>query len=61
MRTTQQHRVARMSTGAAIAVGVVIGSALGVIVSVTTDFPLAPELGLVLGALAGWLLGRDRG
>jgi hypothetical protein len=29
--------------------------ALGIIVSVTTDVPLAPETGLLLGALVGWL------
>jgi hypothetical protein len=32
--------------------------ALGIIVSVTTEIPLAPEAGLVLGALAGWLSRR---
>ena len=49
-----------MSTGAAIGVGAVIGLALGILVSVTTDVPLAPEAGLVLGALAGWLAQRGR-
>ena len=49
-----------MSTGAAIAVGAVTGLALGIIVSLATDIPLAPELGLVLGGLAGWLARRDR-
>jgi hypothetical protein len=44
-----------MSKGAAIAVGAVTGLALGIVVSLTTDLPLAPEVGLVLGALAGWL------
>jgi hypothetical protein len=39
-------------------VGAVIGVALGVPVSMTTDVPLAIEGGLVLGALAGWLLHR---
>ena len=34
--------------------GAVVGAALGVLVSVTTDVPLAPEAGLVLGALVGW-------
>jgi hypothetical protein len=47
-----------MSVGAAIALGAVIGLALGIVVSVTTDIPLAPEAGLVLGALAGWLSRR---
>jgi hypothetical protein len=39
-------------------VGGVIGLALGVLVSVTTDVPFAPEVGLVLGALIGWLSRR---
>jgi len=38
----------------------VIGLALGIVVSVTTDVPLAPEAGLILGALLGWLSRRDR-
>jgi hypothetical protein len=41
-----------------LVVGAVIGLALGILVSVTTDFPLAPEAGLILGALVGWLLRR---
>ena len=49
-----------MSTGAAIGVGAVIGLALGIVLSVTTDIPLAPEVGLVLGALVGWLSRRGR-
>ena len=49
-----------MSIGAAIAIGAVTGLALGIIVSLATDVPLAPELGLLLGALAAWLLRRDR-
>jgi hypothetical protein len=47
-----------MSVGAAIALGAVLGLALGIIVSATTDVPLAPEAGLVLGALLGWLSRR---
>ena len=47
-----------MSMGAAIAVGAVIGLALGIVVIVATDLPLAPEVGLLLGALAGWLARR---
>jgi hypothetical protein len=47
-----------MSTGAATAVGAVIGLAVGILLSVTTDIPLAPEAGLVLGALVGWLSRR---
>ena len=48
-----------MSLGVAIAVGAVAGLALGIVISVTTDLPLAPEVGLVLGALGGWLFRRD--
>jgi hypothetical protein len=48
-----------MTLGAAIALGAVIGLALGILVSVITDVPLAPEVGLVLGALVGWLSRRD--
>jgi hypothetical protein len=48
-----------MSLGATIVVGAVIGLALGIVVSVTTDVPLAPEAGLLLGALVGWLARRN--
>jgi len=41
-----------------LVVGAVIGLVLGLFVSVTTDVPFAPEAGLVLGALVGWLLRR---
>jgi len=44
------------SSGAAGAV--LVGLALGIIVSVTTDVPLAPETGLLLGGLVGWLSRR---
>ena len=47
-----------MSIGAAIAVGALTGLALGIVISSTTDIPLAPEAGLVLGVLGGWLLPR---
>jgi hypothetical protein len=47
-----------MSLGVAVTVGAVTGLALGIIVSVATDIPLAPEVGLVLGALVGWLSRR---
>jgi hypothetical protein len=62
------HRAARlltmasytraMSTGVAIAIGAVVGLVLGIVVSVATDVPLAPEIGLALGALVGWLSRR---
>jgi hypothetical protein len=51
-------RVARVSVGAAVAVGAVLGLVLGIVVSVASDLPLAPEGGLVLGALLGWLWSR---
>ena len=53
------HRLAHVSVAAAIAVGAVLGLALGIVVSVATDLPFAPEGGLVLGALAGWLSRRS--
>jgi hypothetical protein len=49
-----------VSVGAAIGLGALLGLAVGIVVSVATDVPLAPEAGLVLGALVGWLLRRDR-
>lgn len=48
-----------MGTAAAIVVGAVMGFALGILVSVTTDIPLAPEAGLLLGVLVGWLSHRE--
>jgi hypothetical protein len=48
-----------MSTGAAIVIGAVFGLALGILVSVTTSVPLAPEAGLLLGVLGGWLWHRE--
>ncbi len=49
-----------MSIGPAIAVGAVTGLALGIVIGFITDLPLAPEVGLALGALGGWLSRRDR-
>jgi hypothetical protein len=49
-----------MSVGPAIAVGPVTGLALGIVVGLITELPLAPEVGLVLGAPGGWLSRRDR-
>ena len=49
-----------MSVGVAIALGAVTGLALGILVSVTTEIPVAPEAGLVLGGLIGWLSRRKR-
>jgi uncharacterized protein YqgC (DUF456 family) len=45
-------------TGFFVGVGALIGVVLGILVSVTTDVPLAPEAGLILGALVGWLFRR---
>ena len=47
-----------MSVGAAIALGAVLGLVLGIVVSMATDLPLAPEGGLLLGGLVGWLSRR---
>jgi hypothetical protein len=46
---------AGVSVGAAIAIGAVAGLALGILVSVITEVPLAPEIGVAFGALLGWL------
>jgi len=45
-----------VSTGAAIAIGGGVGLVVGILVSLVSDIPLAPEGGLLIGALAGWLL-----
>jgi len=55
-----EARVKGMSVGAAVALGALIGLALGILISVTTTVPLAPEVGLALGALAAWLWHRSR-
>ncbi|HEY1238063.1 MAG TPA: hypothetical protein VH329_04515 [Solirubrobacterales bacterium] len=47
-----------MSTGAAIAVGGGVGLVIGILIAVATDLPLAPEGGLIVGLLAGWLVRR---
>jgi hypothetical protein len=47
-----------MSIGAAIAFGALVGLAIGIVVGVSTDVPLAPEAGLLLGALVGWFSRR---
>jgi F0F1-type ATP synthase assembly protein I len=38
--------------------GAATGVAVGILVSVATDLPLAPEVGLLLGLGAGWLVRR---
>jgi uncharacterized protein YqgC (DUF456 family) len=37
-----------------VLMGAAIGLLLGILVSVTTDVPFAPEIGLLLGGLIGW-------
>jgi hypothetical protein len=49
-----------MSVAVATGVGAVLGLAIGIAVSVATDIAFAPEAGLVLGALIGWLARRER-
>jgi len=57
-----QTRMAGMATDGRtwpfVVAGAGIGLALGILLSIATDVPLAPEAGLVLGALAGWLTRR---
>jgi hypothetical protein len=48
-----------VSAGATAVVGGAVGLVIGTIVAVTTDLPLAPEVGVALGALAGWFTRRD--
>ena len=48
-----------MSNGAFIAVGAAVGLIFGILVSVTTDVPLAPEGGLLVGALIAWGIRRE--
>jgi hypothetical protein len=54
------HRLAYMSVAAAIGLGAAVGLALGIVVAATTPVPLAPEAGLAIGALLGWLARRQR-
>jgi branched-subunit amino acid ABC-type transport system permease component len=49
-----------MSVGAATAIGAVVGLALGILVSVSSDIPIAPEIELVMGAVVGSLSRRRR-
>ena len=58
MRAEETSTAAR--TWPLLLVGAGIGLALGILVSIATDVPLAPEAGLALGALAGWLVHRTR-
>jgi hypothetical protein len=40
-------------------VGGVVGLGLGIVVSVTTDVPFGPEIGLVVGLAVGWIARRS--
>src|ERR1043165_3239811 len=55
----ETRAVSARGTWLFLMVGAVIGLAVGILVSVTTDVPFAPEVGLVLGALLGWLSRRS--
>jgi hypothetical protein len=43
-----------MSMGAAVGAGSVLGLGLGIVISLSTELPFAPEVGLALGALVAW-------
>jgi len=47
------------TTWLVLAAGAVTGLALGIVVSVTTDIPFAPEIGLVVGAAVAWTIRRS--
>jgi len=47
-------RLMLASMARALAIGGVAGLAVGIVVSVLTDVPFAPEIGLLLGLLIGW-------
>jgi hypothetical protein len=49
-----------MSDGALLALGAIVGLTLGIVLSVTTHVPFAPEIGLALGVLSAWLSRRGR-
>jgi hypothetical protein len=42
-----------------LVVGAAIGLALGILISVETDLPFAPETGLLIGLFVGWLSTRS--
>ena len=49
MADAPDHRRTRL-----VLIGAAIGVAIGILASITTSVPFAPEVGLLLGALAGW-------
>jgi hypothetical protein len=60
VRRGRDRTLAHVKTGTTIALGALLGLALGIVVSVISDVPLAPEAGLVLGALLGWFARREQ-
>jgi hypothetical protein len=42
-----------------LVIGGVIGLGLGIVVSVTTDVPFAPEIGLIVGVAVSWIARRS--
>jgi hypothetical protein len=52
--------VVALNSWLVVALGAVIGLALGIAVSLTTDVPLAPEIGALAGGLFGYILVRIR-
>jgi hypothetical protein len=49
------RRCAECRTSESRSIWAVLGLALGIVVSVTTEVPFAPAAGLALGGLVGWL------
>jgi hypothetical protein len=45
----------RHRAGTFVVTGAAVGLAFGILLSVATDVPFAPEVGLLLGGLGGWL------
>ncbi|HSD79252.1 MAG TPA: hypothetical protein VLB47_01275 [Solirubrobacteraceae bacterium] len=56
---TQNERAGGIGVSSAIALGAITGLVLGLVVSLATDLSLAPEAGLAVGALVGWLARRN--
>ncbi len=60
-RQTRQHCLMRSRltrSGWILVVGGLVGLAVGVVVSVATDLPLAPEAGALLGVVVAWAVRR---
>lgn len=50
----REAEVKRRPVWISLIVGAVLGFGVGILVSVTTDVPFAPEIGLVIGLAAAW-------